>query len=619
MLEDQESPVVPEGPSPSTEQERSIEQGMSIEEATEAITAPGQMFEMEEVDIRGVATRVWKHCPDSLRVVLELSRGHGDTDYLVYEDERTTYEEHFRIAATIARQLRDRFGVELGDRVAIAMRNLPEWAMAFWGAAAAGGVVVPLNAWWTSPELHYGLADSGTTVAFVDAARLERLRPHLAELPELRAVVVTHEDRVAVPTLLDAPVPVVSFAELVGTPSADVTLPEVTIGPEDDATIFYTSGTTGKPKGAVGTHRNMGTNLMSLFFLNTRAGLRSPSGRGPRDGEHGGPGAYLLSVPLFHATGCHSVLVANTAAGNKLVMMHHWDPERALELIERERIVTFGGVPAMVMQVIDAPSFASRDTSSIRSVAYGGAPAPPDLVRRIKEHFPVSAPSNGYGLTETSSVTTMVSGEDYVRKPDSVGPPVPVCDVRVVPDGFDGDEPTDDLPVGPDVTGELWIKGPNVVRGYWNKPDATAATFTRGWLHSGDIARIDEDGFVYIVDRAKDMVIRGGENVYSVEVEAALFEHPAVADAAVIGVPHAVLGEEVGAAVVLRPGAKVTAEELVRHVKERLAGFKVPTHIWFRSEPLPRNPQGKVLKRELRDGLVDAASADDGASSSKEG
>jgi len=580
---------------------------MSIEEATRAITAPGQMFEMEEVEIRGVPTRTWKNCPASLRVVLELSRAHGDNDYLVYEDERTTYEQGFRVAATIAGELRTRFGIELGDRVAIAMRNLPEWAMAFWGAAVAGGVVVPLNAWWTSPELHYGLVDSGTKVAFVDAARLERLIPHLAELPDLRAVVVTHEDRTEVPAMAGAPVPVISFAELVGTPGPDAALPDVTIDPEDDATIFYTSGTTGKPKGAVGTHRNMGTNLMSLFFLNTRAGLRSPSRLGPRESSDGRPGAYLLSVPLFHATGCHSVLVANTAAGNKLVMMHHWDPERALELIEREKIVTFGGVPAMVMQVIDAPSFATRDTSSVRSVAYGGAPAPPDLVRRIKEHFPVSAPSNGYGLTETSSVTTMNSGDDYVARPDSVGPPVPVCDVAVVPDGFDGQEPTGDLPSGPTVIGELWIKGPNVVRGYWNKPEASAATFTRGWLHSGDVARIDADGFVYIVDRAKDMVIRGGENVYSVEVEAALFEHPAVADVAVIGVPHEVLGEEVGAAVVLRPGAKVTAEELARHVKERLAGFKVPTHIWFRSEPLPRNPQGKVLKRELRDALVSAS------------
>jgi long-chain acyl-CoA synthetase len=554
---------------------------------------------------------VWKHCPASLRVVLELSRGHGASDFLVYEDERTNFDEHFRIAAALARQLQERFGVEKGDRVAIAMRNLPEWAMAFWAASVAGAVVVPLNAWWTSAELAYGLADSGTKVAFVDAARLDRTAPHLGELPELRGVVVTHEDRAEIPALKRPAVPVEVFSDLVGGPPADVTLPEVEVEPEDDATIFYTSGTTGKPKGAVGTHRNMCTNLMSLFFLNSRAALRSPSGKGPGDGADGAQGAYLLSVPLFHATGCHSILVSNTAAGNKLVMMHHWDAERALELIERERVSTFGGVPAMVMQVIDSPDFAKRDTSSVRAVAYGGAPAPPDLVRRIKEHFPVGAPSNGYGLTETSSVTTMNTGDDYVRKPESVGPPVPVCDVRVVPDGFAGEEPTDDLPAGPEVRGELWIKGPNVVRGYWNKPDASAESFTRGWLHSGDVARIDEEGFVHIVDRAKDMVIRGGENVYSVEVESALFEHPAVADVAVIGVPHPVLGEEVGAAVVLRPGTKVTADELVRHGRERLAGFKVPTHIWFRSEPLPRNPQGKVLKRELRDALVGAEPSED--------
>jgi long-chain acyl-CoA synthetase len=576
---------------------------MSIEEATRTLTAPGQMFELEEIDIRGVRTRVWKNCPANLRVVLELSRGHSDKDFLVYEDERTTFADHHRIVASVAGVLRDRFGIERGDRVTIAMRNLPEWVMAFWGSVVAGGVVVPLNAWWTSGELQYGLADSGSALAFVDAARLDRILPSLGELPDLRAVVVTHEDRTPVTVPRTTPVPVIAFDELVSSPAPDATLPDVTIDPDDDATIFYTSGTTGKPKGAVGTHRNMCTNLMSLFFLNSRAALRSASGRGPGDGEPGRQGAYLLSVPLFHATGCHSILVANTAAGNKLVMMHHWDPERALELIERERIVTFGGVPAMVMQVIDAPSFATRDTSSVRAVAYGGAPAPPDLVRRITEHFPVSAPSNGYGLTETSSVTTMNTGDDYVRRPDSVGPAVPVCDVRVVPEGFTGDEPTDDLPAGPEVTGELWIKGPNVVRGYWNKPEATAATFTRGWLHSGDVGRIDDDGFIYIVDRAKDMVIRGGENVYSVEVEAALFEHPAVADVAVIGVPHEVLGEEVGAAVVLRPGSRLSADELAQHVRERLAAFKVPTHIWFLSEPLPRNPQGKVLKRELRDEL----------------
>jgi long-chain acyl-CoA synthetase len=609
---------------------------LSLQEATEQLTAPGQMFEMEVVDIFGVPTRVWKGCPASLRQVLELSRLHGTADFLVYEDERITFEEHFRRAATVAHALRDRFGVTKGDRVAIVMRNLPEWVIAFWAAAAAGAVVVPVNAWWQGAELEYALADSGTKVAFVDTERLGRLRSHLAALPELAAVVVADEDRTGRAPDAAGAVPTVAFADLLTDVADTVTLPDVTLEPEDDATIFYTSGTTGKPKGAVGTHRNICTNLMSLFFLNSRAALRNqgafdtsvaaaPASTAAGDEPAADPqtgdeptanpqaadpppqstqNANLLSVPLFHATGCHSILVANTAAGGKLVMMHHWDPERALELIERERVTNFGGVPAMVMQVLDSPDFAKRDTSSVRSVGYGGAPAPPELVRRIKQHFPGGHPSNGYGLTETSSVTTMNMGDDYVRKPDSVGPAVPVCDVAIVPDGFDGDEPGPDLPKGPDVVGELWVKGPNVVRGYWNKPAETAQSFTKGWLHTGDIARIDEEGFIHIVDRAKDMVIRGGENVYCVEVEDVLFEHPAVADCAVFGVPHPVLGEEVGAAVVLRPGATVTADDLTRYVRERLAAFKAPTTIWLRSEPLPRNPQGKVLKRELRDELL---------------
>jgi long-chain acyl-CoA synthetase len=587
---------------------------MSIEEANNALTAPGQMFEIDEIEIRGVLTRVWKNCPQSLKVILDMSRGYGERDFLVYEDERTTFERHYRIAASIARALESRFGITKGDRVSIAMRNLPEWAMAFWAIAGAGGVAVPLNAWWSGPELHYGLLDSGTSVAFVDSERLVRLRQYLPDLPDLKAVVVTDESRRDHSPIPDSPIPIVTFSDLIADADAEPVFPEVELLPEDDATIFYTSGTTGKPKGAVGTHRNICTNLMSLFFINSRSSMRNINaprldGQNGSEGSGDGQGSNLLSVPFFHATGCHAVLVGNTAAGGKLVLMHHWDPERALELIEREHITIFGGVPAMVMQVLDSPDFESRDTSSVRSVAYGGAPAPPELVRRIARHFPSGSPSNGYGLTETSSVTTMNNGADYVRKPDSVGPPVPVCDVAVVPEHYAGHSPGSDLPHGPDTIGELWIKGPNVVRGYWNKPDETATSFTDGWLHSGDVARIDEEGFVYIVDRAKDMVIRGGENIYSVEVEATLFEHPAVADVAVIGVPHPVLGEEVGAVVVLRPGTSVSADELTLFVRERMAGFNAPAHIWFRSEPLPRNPQGKVLKRELREELLPGMAA----------
>ncbi len=589
-------------------------EALSLAEATATLTAPGQPFEMEEVVIRGIPTRVWKRAPATLRTVLELSRGYGDTDFLVYEDERVTFEQHYRTAAALAHRLSDRFGIQKGDRVAVAMRNLPEWVIAFWAAAVIGAVVVPLTAWWTTDELAYGLADSGTVVVFADRERADRIRPRLGELPQLRTLVIVDEHRRPAAAghpeggATTEPVPAgaerghaaeVTFADALGEVTAQVTPPPVDLQPDDDATLFYTSGTTGLPKGAIGTHRNTCSNLMNLYFVNMRSRLRFGSGMVDDDARV--PNCYLLTVPLFHATGCHAVLVTNTAYGTKLVMLHHFDPERALELIEREHVTVFGGVPTMVMQILDSPALGQRDLSSVRSVSYGGAPAPPELVRRIRKVIPVGQPGNGYGLTETSAATSMNTGEDYVRKPDSVGPPVPVVDIAIVPEGYDGDEPPQ---VGPGVTGELWVKGPNVVRGYWQRPDDTARTFTRGWLHTGDIARVDEEGFLYIVDRAKDVVIRGGENVYSVEVEGALFEHPAVAECAVIGVPHPILGEEVGAVIVLRPGAKVTADELIQHVRDRLAAYNVPTRLWLRTEPLPHNAAGKVLKRELRDGLL---------------
>jgi len=586
----------------------------SWEAAVEELTAPGQAFEMDEVEIRGVRTRVWKHAPPSAPDILQLSRGHGAADFLVYEDEHVTFDDHYRLAAAFAHRLRSEHGVAKGDRVAIAMRNLPEWVISFWGTLLAGAVAVPLNAWWSAEELSFALADSESVVVVADTQRADRLAPVLGSLSDLRALLVTDEHRAASGGAWSAPTPtsiaVHDFAQWLGDPPDDAEPPPTSLDPEDDATIFYTSGTTGRPKGAVGTHRNLCTNLMDLYFLRVSAAMRFGSGTDP--GSEGGneagastgsrvQNAYLLSVPLFHVTGCLAVMVANAAAGGKLVMMHHFDPERALELIERERITMFGGVPTMVMQVIDSPHFSRRDTSSIRSVSYGGAPAPPDLVRRIREHFPEGQPTNAYGLTETSSVTTMNAAWDYVQRPDSVGRPVPVCDVAVVPEDYAGDEPPAGVSPDPEASGELWIKGPNVVRGYWRRPEETAQVITKGWLHTGDVARIDADGFVQIVDRSKDTIIRGGENIYSVEVEDVLYEHPAVAECAVVGVPHPVLGEEVGAVVVLRPGQRLEAEELARHVRDHLAHFMVPTHFWFRRGPLPRNPNGKVVKRALRD------------------
>jgi long-chain acyl-CoA synthetase len=561
--------------------------GMTIAEATAALTAPGAPYAMEEREIDGVALRVWQNAPPSLRAVLEESRGHDALPFLVYEDEHLSYAEHYRRCAALAQTLVGRFGIKKGERVAIAMRNFPEWPVAFWAAAAIGAVVVPLNAWMTGSELEYCLTDSGTALLIADGERAERLEPHLARLP-LRATLVARARSL--------PAPLLALEDVIGAASGDAGLPEVQVDPEDDATIFYTSGTTGKPKGALGTHRNICTAITSIGFGRARTLLR----RGEALPEPGTAPkrATLLSVPFFHVTGCHSILCPTVHFGNKIVLMHRWEPERAMQLIERERISSFGGVPAMAWQVLEHPAFDRYDLSSVENVGYGGAPAAPELVARLKQRFPQAMPGQGYGMTETSSVLTQNSAEDYLRKSDSVGLVVPICDMRVV------DEDGRDVPVG--AAGELWARGPNIVKGYWNDPAATAAAFGGGWLRSGDLVRTDAEGFIYVLDRLKDMLIRGGENIYCVEIEDALYSHPAVMDAAVVGIPHRVLGEEVGAVVQLKPGAAASEEELKRHVAARLAAFKVPVRIVLGGEPLPRNANGKILKRELRDQIASA-------------
>ncbi len=560
------------------------EAALSIAEVEARLTAAGSSFEMEEVVIRGLPTRVWKRATPTLRDLTERMRGHGERIFLVYEDDRWSYAESYARVAALAHYLRDRCVVRQGDRVALAMRNYPEWPVAFYAVTSLGAIVVPLNAWWKREELEYGITDSGSRVLIADQERAALLEPSYVKL-SLEHVIVAKPASPSIPGSVD-------FALATSAARPDLRLPDATIHPDDDATIFYTSGTTGNPKGALGTHRNMLTNITSASFAQARGAMRRGDGPPAAAGQR----AILMSVPFFHVTGSHSTMAANTAAGNKLVLMHRWNPERALELIERERVNQFGGVPSMVWQVLESPDLLKRDTSSVQGVGYGGAPASPELVRRIHQHFGTITSSNGYGMTETSAISTINNSIDYLRKPDSIGLPVAVVDVKVV------DSAGRRLPSG--EIGELCIRGPNIVRGYWNKPEATAATFRDGWCHSGDIARIDDEGFVYIVDRAKDMLIRGGENVYCVEVEDVLYSHPAVMDAAVVGIPHQVLGEEVGAVVQITPGATVSEAELQAYVGERLARFKVPVRIDLRLEPLPRNANGKILKRELREAMV---------------
>jgi long-chain acyl-CoA synthetase len=465
--------------------------------------------------------------------------------------------------------------VKPGDRVAIAMRNYPEWSFAFFAATAVGAIAVAMNAWWTGEELAFGLEDCQAKVLIADDERLARLAPHLAKL-DVKAISVR---------MPAAPAGAERFEDLL-TPDLPGELPVVETQPDDPAIIFYTSGTTSQPKGALCTHRNFTSNITSLQYSMARAALRE--GRQPT--MHA-PAVRLLSVPLFHATGC-AVLLNGAFMGGKLVVMRKWDPQDALVLIEREKIAQISGVPAMIWDLLNEPNIGDFDLSSLVALGAGGAITPPEVVRRVGELLPGRGFSNGYGLTESSAMTTGIAGADYRARPDSVGAPVPVCDLRIV--GEDGQ----DLP--PRERGEIWIKGPNVIPGYWRRPEATEKTFEGGWLRSGDVGYLDEEGFLFIVDRLKDIIIRGGENVSSAEVEAALFEHPAVLEAAVIGVPHQKLGEEVGAIIRLQPGAAATAAELEAHARTRVAGFKAPTRFWFREEPFPRNASGKIMKRDLK-------------------
>ena len=565
---------------------------VSIEEAYRILTAPGMAYEMQTLPIRGRPTRVYVNAPPHLRAILEASKAWGGRDFIIYQDERLSFEAHYRAVSALAHVLSERYGVGKGDRVAIAMRNLPEWSIAFWAGIAIGAVVTPLNGWGTGDDLAYGISDSGAKVAIVDAERLERLQPFLPglSLAGLIAVRTPREALGAAVLLEDLIGPASAYGSLPDRPA-----PDPGIEPEDEATILYTSGTTGRPKGALGTHRNAISNLISLGFSASRAIVRRTGAPPPAPPADAPQRSMLLPVPLFHVTGSHSVLIPSMAGGVKLVLMHRWSPSVALELIERERINGLTGVPTMIWQLLECPDFAERDTSSVDGMGYGGAAAAPELTQRVRQLFPNFWPGQGYGATETTSVATANAGEDYLRKPDSVGLIVPVDDVKIV----DAEDKT--LPVG--GVGEICIAGPNVVQGYWNKSEATAAAFVDGWYHTGDVGRLDEEGFVYVMDRIKDMLIRGGENIYCVEIEDALYAHPSVIDAAVVGLPHRVLGEEVGAAVRLRDGASATAEELRAHVARLLPAHKVPVLIDVRTEELPKNANGKTLKNVLREQL----------------
>jgi long-chain acyl-CoA synthetase len=560
-----------------------------LKRAWSELTAPGAPFETATIALRGNPCLTYKNAPANVRALWLSTAAHGERDYMVYGDERLTYAQAHAAVNAIAGWLVER-GVAPGERVGIAMRNFPEWMLIYWACVCMGVAVVGVNAWWVTEEMAYAFADSTPRVMFCDAERLARV----AERPDMAAGMTLVAVR-AEPALGATP-----WSEVVAHPGA---LPDVAVDPDADACIFYTSGTTGFPKGAQLTHRGCVHNLFSMMFSAQVQALATARATGVAIDPTAPPPVpvALLTTPLFHVTANNCGAYAVTAAGGKMVLMYRWDAGEALRLIEREKVTAMSGVPVMAREVINHPDFGRHDISSLMSLAGGGAQVPPDLVGRIDEAVATARPGTGYGMTETCGIITSVSADFYVDKPDSAGPVMPCFAFKCVDDAGHA--------VGEGDLGELWVRGAQVVKGYLNRPEATAETITDGWLHTGDIARVDADGFLFIVDRKKDMVLRGGENIYCAEVEAAVYRHPAVAECSVFGVDDARLGEEVALAVVPRDGEALSPEGLRAHLAALMARHKIPRYIWILGEPLPRNASGKFLKRELKERLSVAEAA----------
>jgi long-chain acyl-CoA synthetase len=566
----------------------------TMAEIRQMLTGPGGTFEVVDGLVDGVSMKLYRDRLPSLRSVAELAAGRGDQTFLVHGARRLSYAEFFAAVNSTSEQLTSRFGIEHGDRVAVLSANNPEWCTSFWGTVNVGAILVGLNGWWKTDEILYGLQDSGSKVLVTDRGRFTRIAEQLDLLPDLEAVFIVDAD----PSEFGDDPRLHRFAELTSEP-ATTAFPSVEISEADYAVIFYTSGTTGRPKGAISSHRNMIANLQNTIY-NTVATAMLNEDAPPVGGTS--QTTALLTSPLFHVSGCHSSLVVGTLGGVKLVIPEgKFEPEKALRLIQDEAVTIWATVPTMVWRVCEYPGRDAYDTSTVTTVAFGGSPSAEELQRKVRDTFPnVRSTSNAYGLTETSSVATVISGHDALAKPESVGPPVPVVELRIV-DSSGRD-------VGAGQPGEVWIKGPIVMPGYWGKPDATGEALTDGWLRSGDIGYLDDDGYLFITDRAKDMIIRGGENIYCVEIEQRLVLHPDIADAAVLGVAHAELGEEVKAVIEVRPGVELTDDEVRSWVAAVLADFKVPRYVEFTTEKLPRNASGKLLKNVLRgDGHVSFA------------
>ena len=560
---------------------------LSFDEAVKQVCALGSLFEITETEIRGTNTRVFVGTPPNLRFLYQMAAERED-EFVIYEDERWTMPQILELSGEIGSALANEFNIEKGDRVAIAMRNYPEWIAAFTAITSIGAVAVPLNAWWEPDELGFAINDSGAKVIFADTERIQKILESNTDITSRQIVNVRSTSKEN-----DSSIPLETLLKSAST------MPEVQIDPDDNATILYTSGTTGTPKGAVSSHRAI---LSALLGFSARAQVAELVEPQTNASEKPARNSFMLCVPLFHVTGLIPVMLGSFVGQSKLVMMHKWDPDRALELIENEDVTHFIGVPTMSWDLLEAETFNSRDTSSLRSVGGGGAPMPPELVKRIDENFSRGRPGLGYGMTETNAYGPQNTGKEFLDHPTSTGRPVPIMQLRVTD--------SNGKIASPGEKGELWFNGPTIITEYWNRPEATAQSIVDGWLRSGDIGHIDEDGRVFVSDRVKDMVLRGGENIYCAEVEATLYEIPEVYECSVYGIPDERLGEKVACHIMVRQGESLTAEQVTAALQGQIASYKIPEIITVVTEPLPRNASGKILKRELREKVTDTSAAD---------
>jgi long-chain acyl-CoA synthetase len=548
-------------------------------EVTAQLTGPGAPFEIVTEMVGGRPMKNWKNRERSIREKIRNAALRGDAPCMVHGERRISYSEFTKLVWGTAASLRDDHGLRSGDRIAILAMNSPDWLISLFGATSVGGIGVGMNGWWAPAEIEYGLTDSGSRFLVVDDRLWPRVEKLAGQLPNLEKIFFIGEN---------APRGTVPIAKLLQPSDTEPTDP---IDEDHPFVILYTSGTTGRPKGCITTHRGTVSQCVGIVFSGLAGALM---GGGSPMPSGGGPMTNLLTTPLFHVAGLHSVTCTALSVGAKLVFLEgKFDPVKVMQTIERERVTTWGSVPTMIHRVVHHADVGNYDLSSLTAVSFGAAPMPPDTLQRAREVLPVKENlTNAYGLTETHGVATLNGGKDLIGRGGSIGRPLPILEMQI------GDPNGDPVPDG--ELGELQLFGPTITPGYWNRPEATAETVVDGWLRTGDLGTRDAEGFFFIADRAKDMIIRGGENVYCTEIENVLASHPDIDEACVIGVPCPVLGERVKAIVFRVPNSQLDEDGVKRHVAAQMANFKVPEFVEFTDKPLPRNPAGKLLKNVFR-------------------